>query len=463
MRWLSAQGTRLSQPQGAVGAASQTPWALFSFGEGARPKNRGLRGPQGNWTLSASNSLIATAAGLGLKNGTSVRGAVFADVRAFDGVSPANSPLWYMVTFVHGAYVNQGSGINLVFQYGSPDSSAGIYLLVNSANVLTAVVANTALTGPTLVAGRAYAVVAGRDASGACWLWVNGAKVASGTGATAALSAQSSALYLSGGEGTNRAFQGVVNAFAMGSESPSEFGASISANPWQLFEPERRIWAPVVAGGGSVSLTIADALHSHLADALALTMDSAIAVADALHAHSADALGLTSSHALTVADCLHSHAADSPALTLDAALVIAEAIHAHAAEGLALTMDSVLSVADALHAHTAEALVLSDAPTLGISDALHAHLADAFALTQDSTLAIAEALHAHVADVVGLTTDHWLAIADALHAHAVDILALTEGGGAAEVRASVASRLVQQISGSRRPSQLGSARRPRQH
>lgn len=339
--------------------------------------------------------------------------------------------------------VGAGSDQFIVQMYGS-----NIGVAVRSASFVEA----RRSSGVNLEAGKLYAAVctwnASRSSTDRHRFWLNGANLTSvdwfvnGTAASINTSTSSELQFGQDNGGASRASNVVILAAGV---TPVDIGngaaTEISANPWQLFEPERRIWVPVSVGGGSsVNLTIADALHTH----------------------AADALGLTSSHALAVADALHAHSAESPSLNTAVSLVIAEAIHAHAAEALPLTMASVLAVADALHGHLADALFLSDAPTLGISDSLHAHLADSLALTGSSTLAIAKALHAHTADGLALSSDQWLAIADALHAHAADALALTDGETPVEVKASIASRLVQQIARGGRPSQLSASRRARQ-
>lgn len=89
-------------------------------------------------------------------------------------------------------------------------------------------------------------------------------------------------------------------------------------------------------------------------------MELLLAVADALHAHVADniALDTSSAIALTIQDSTHAHAADGVALTLDVSLVVAESLHAHQADGVVLTTVFALTVADSTHGHTADNVVL---------------------------------------------------------------------------------------------------------
>lgn len=132
----------------------------------------------------------------------------------------------------------------------------------------------------------------------------------------------------------------------------------------------------------TVDLVIADALHTHAVDNLALTQDHVLAVADAAHAHSADNLTLTTETALAIADALHAHAADSVTLTQAHVLAIQDALHAHAADQITLSVGGTdLVIADALHAHGVDHLALTQTHVLVVSDALHAHLADVLSLS----------------------------------------------------------------------------------
>lgn len=96
------------------------------------------------------------------------------------------------------------------------------------------------------------------------------------------------------------------------------------------------------AGGGSVSLVIADALHAHAADSVTLTTESVLSVDDATHGHAADNLTLTVSLG-------------------GITLVIQDATHAQIADALTLTTDSLLAVADAFHGHTADNITFAEA------------------------------------------------------------------------------------------------------
>lgn len=237
-----------SQPQEVVEAnlSLLAPAALFNFAEGAQPINGGLRARGLSWTWSGTSpSLKPNSSGIGLFNGApATTFHRYGGTRSFDGFSPASSPAWFAWSMSGGTYVNNGSSVNIAWSYGNLDSAAGFYASVTSANVLNVRLANTLIVGPTIVAGAVYNCCAGRNASGDCWLWINGALYASGTSATAADSASASSLHVLSDGGGSRCYNGTLNVLAFGSENPSGFGASLSGNPWQIFAP-RSIWVPV--------------------------------------------------------------------------------------------------------------------------------------------------------------------------------------------------------------------------
>ncbi len=182
-------------------------------------------------------------------------------------------------------------------------------------------------------------------------------------------------------------------------------------------------WVP---GTGGITLTVADATHSHAVDSVALTQANALVVSDATHAHAADTLALVQAHLLAVADAAHAHTADNADLTQANTLAVAEAAHAHSADNVALTQAHILAVADALHAHAVDNLELGAGYTLAVGDAAHGHAVDTVELTQASVLVVQETAHGHLVDAVELGFGVLLEIADALHAHAADEVALTQ-------------------------------------
>lgn len=206
-----------------------------------------------------------------------------------------------------------------------------------------------------------------------------------------------------------------------GSQSINFDASGTSAADWNYVLQE----ILAAAGVGDTALTVADALHAHTADNLALIEQEVIAVADALHGHTADTVGLLQQNLLVVADATHGHTVDNLTLDLTLTLVVADATHGHLADEIGLIQQNLLAVADATHGHTADNLTLDTGVVLAVADALHAHGVDNVALTQAAILAVAEALHGHTADTIGLQQGHLLAVQDATHAHSADALTLT--------------------------------------
>ncbi len=154
----------------------------------------------------------------------------------------------------------------------------------------------------------------------------------------------------------------------------------------------------LTVGGSSVSLFISDALHSHSAEAPALSTALLLSLADALHNHSAEAPALSTALLLSLADALHNHSGDS--INLDTSnstwLVLQEASHEHSADLVSLTLNDLITIQEALHNHRAGSPQLEPGQkTLSIAEAIHLHLADNLlisiptgALTSDSRFVI---------------------------------------------------------------------------
>lgn len=87
-----------------------------------------------------------------------------------------------------------------------------------------------------------------------------------------------------------------------------------------------------------VTLTVADALHAHSADAVVLVQSHVLAIAGTTHAHGAESVALVQAHMLSVADARHGHTVGSTALVQSHLLAIADAFHAHSADGVVLVV-----------------------------------------------------------------------------------------------------------------------------
>jgi len=201
---------------------------------------------------------------------------------------------------------------------------------------------------------------------------------------------------------------------------------SIRANPWQLYQPTKRN-AVFGAGGGAVSITLADASHAHTAENVVLTSSTGLTVADASHAHAADniTLNTTATVDLTVSDASHAQAAESVALSTDVALTVASAAHAQSADSVVVGAAETLTVANAAHAHSAGNVTLTvGGIDLTVADAAHAQAAGAPTLSADSFLITADGSHGQVADLVTLSTSVFFSVDSAAHAQTADNLSL---------------------------------------
>lgn len=202
----------------------------FDFSETISPENKGTQFSTTRWTHTGTlPSIKCTQIGPVISNSaTSGCYSTYGSARLFDSLSPANSPFTIVVDFSGGSYVSNGFSVNIIFNLGTPDSGTGIYLSLTSGGLLQACTSNTTIVGPAIAPGMPYRAVIGRNASGACFLWLNGKLVASGTGATAAISAASVSLQV-GGDGTGfRPFQGGIRTLVLSSTDPTGFGAALS-------------------------------------------------------------------------------------------------------------------------------------------------------------------------------------------------------------------------------------------
>jgi hypothetical protein len=243
-----------SQPQEAVSLnPAFEDSAVFNFSDGLTPPLLGsyFKARNGNWSLGPGASLDPSVAGKGVSC-VGVGAGHRYDSTGHPGVATvaANSPFWMACEFEHRPFASIGSGVNVIC---SLDGFGVISAYVDSSNVLTVECRSTSLTGPALVAGRAYTIVWGRNAAGVCWLWINGALRTSGTGATTASTTTSQLkLSVAGDHGnTFRTYNGRVAGVGFGLLSPETFGADISGGFWRTLIAPQSIWVPVSAGGAT--------------------------------------------------------------------------------------------------------------------------------------------------------------------------------------------------------------------
>lgn len=148
----------------------------------------------------------------------------------------------------------------------------------------------------------------------------------------------------------------------------------------------------------SVVLVVADTLHDHSVDNVALTQHNVLVVADAAHGSTSDAVALTQHNTLAVDDTTQAHSVDNVDLIQHYTLTVADTVHGHTVDATVLTQHNTLAVADALHAHDVDNLVLSGSGAIVPDDTTHAHTVDNLTLVQHHVLVVAETSHAHTVD-----------------------------------------------------------------
>ena len=116
--------------------------------------------------------------------------------------------------------------------------------------------------------------------------------------------------------------------------------------------------------GGSITLVVADAYHTHTVDNVDLTSKQTLVVAETSHTHLADNVVVTqiTRTTLVVNDTLHSHLADGIALTSKQTLIVAETLHTHISDNVVLIQDFQMAVADTLHSHDSDNITLTYVP-----------------------------------------------------------------------------------------------------
>jgi hypothetical protein len=280
---------RTAQPLHSVGLSQRHPsnigWLRFwnfadsSGGNGPRELTGARRD---SWTFRANAKRAANNSnGVGLYTGggnyndggaycdDSYRTSITSKLTAIFLCTPTsstNSEFWFGNTsLISGGDYNWGI-------YRSHASAIWAAYVKNTSGTAQSVAAGAATLGKPSLVGLTYDGATIR-------LYVNGVMVGSvaqtGNVQTSDLSttfcdwygaAQSQAGYI--------LYAGIANRVW----SPAEF-SDLAANPWSLFEEEDE---PVfVSLSTTVDLAIADALHAHAADNLALTQAHVLAVADA--------------------------------------------------------------------------------------------------------------------------------------------------------------------------------------
>lgn len=126
--------------------------------------------------------------------------------------------------------------------------------------------------------------------------------------------------------------------------------------------------------------------------------------------------GVSSNVFLDIAQVIHGHLVDNVALTQLHKLVISEVFHGHTIDNLYVTVPIIIS--DISHVVSSDAVVLTYVIGLVVEDLAHAVLSDQVIFSV--TPVIAGINHTHGIDSVGITQLHKITIQDALHDHYID-------------------------------------------
>lgn len=173
-----------------------------------------------------------------------------------------------------------------------------------------------------------------------------------------------------------------------------------------------------------VAVTANDTLHAHTADGdLLLIEHKLLAVADALHAHSADNLAIVEHKTLVTNDTIHSQTVDSITITQAHTLAVNDTLHSQIVDSLELDQGLAVISNYTTHAHTADNVVLTQRHILVVQDTLHAQTVDTVALLQNSQLDVHDATHTQTADGLTLLENYLLDVHSTRHTHSADSIA----------------------------------------
>lgn len=182
------------------------------------------------------------------------------------------------------------------------------------------------------------------------------------------------------------------------------------------------------AGGGSTTLTVADAVVALTMDSPSLTQANTLSVNDLAIALAIDAPSLTQQNTLAVQDAAIALSIDSPSLTQQNTLAVQDSAIALAIDSPALTQANVLAPADATIGLTMDSPTLSLSTLLDLAELRIALGIESPILAQQNVLAPQDASIALAIDGLSLTQANTLAVQDALIALFLDAGTVTVDG-----------------------------------
>lgn len=242
-----------SQPPVGVQPKANPPAALINFV--SPPWQNVGSATKGQYWVPSSGSLIPKASLAGVGVTMTSGGATLGGFVEF-GRPLAGEPAWFAAVFTYAAYSSSGSSLNTIAGYTDGSASLGFAFHHLSSELLNVEYTNGRIdTSLTMVPGRVYHALVGRDGAGNVEVWVNGVRVGATTGATGNL-AGSAKLCVLYDLDTSRHSNANVAMVAFGRDNALPRARELSLNLWQLYAPlPRRIWAPAGGGGNTFTIT----------------------------------------------------------------------------------------------------------------------------------------------------------------------------------------------------------------
>ena len=174
------------------------------------------------------------------------------------------------------------------------------------------------------------------------------------------------------------------------------------------------------------SITITTEKHAFaiaLKPAATLTV---LTVADGLHSHITDSIAVTQAHALMVAEAIHSHTVESPVLNVLTTFVVTDANHSLSSDNVDIIRHLLLSVADAVHAHGTDTIQLVQVHSLVVAEAIHTYSVEAVELIQVHILSAQDVSHSHTTDSIEVHLQVALTAQDGTHSTTLEEVVLSQ-------------------------------------
>lgn len=144
-----------------------------------------------------------------------------------------------------------------------------------------------------------------------------------------------------------------------------------------------------------------------------------LVVANASHSHTAEAVVITQKRILGVSSAIHAHEAENVLLSADN-LSINNSAHAPTSDNITLSQKHILTIEDLAHSLTSDEVSVVGASDLVVTGSTHTLVSESPVLIEAKTLAVADTSHAHEVESVDLIEHDILEVQDASHASSGD-------------------------------------------